>query len=455
MTVAEFLAMLASQGIQVRVQGDKLRYRGSGAKVTPEIHAAIAERKDEILAALQPRNGTDESGPRPMPRDGALPLSFAQQRLWFLDQLQPNSPAYNIHDAITLSGPLDVARLERSFTALVARHEILRTTFTHAAGTNDEQPSQQIAAPEPLSIPLHDLQPLSPEQQFAEVQRLALAEAQQPFDLAHGPLLRIVLLRLASTEHALLITMHHIISDGWSMGIFIRELTTLYLADGAATALPPLTIQYADFAIWQRRRLSPEISGGYLERLLDYWRQQLADAPMFLDLPIDRPRPAVQSFAGGTVTTLLDAELTDQLKRLSQHYHATLFMTLLAALQILLARHTGQQQIVVGTPIAGRTHKALEDLIGFFVNTLALHSDLSDNPTFGELLGRVRTMTLDAYTHQDLPFEQLIDALHPVRDLSRQPLVQVLFAMQNAPAQALELPGLALRPLSSEAAVAK
>ncbi|HEY0735324.1 MAG TPA: amino acid adenylation domain-containing protein [Herpetosiphonaceae bacterium] len=458
MTVAEFLAMLQGQGIKFRVEGERLRYRGSGAKLTPELHAAIAERKAEILAALQHENGSGDAGPRPLPRDGALPLSFAQQRLWFLDQLQPNSPAYNIHEAIALSGPLDIARLERSFTALVARHESLRTTFTQSvpeASGSDSQPIQRISAPEPLSIPLHDLQALSPDAQMAEVRRLAFAEAQQPFDLHHGPLLRIVLLRRAANEHVLLVTMHHIISDGWSMGVFIRELTTLYVAGGAAAALPPLPIQYADYAVWQRQRLSPETSGGHLDRLLDYWRRQLADAPMFLDLPIDRPRPAVQSFGGATVTALLDARLTADLKALSQRYGATLFMTLLTALQIMLARHTGQNQVVVGTPIAGRTHKELESLIGFFINTLALRGNLSGNPTFAELLGQNRTTTLDAFTHQDLPFEQLIDALHPVRDLSRQPLVQVMFALQNAPMQALELPGLTLRPLTLEESVAK
>jgi amino acid adenylation domain-containing protein len=442
MTVAEFLAMLQARGIKFRVEGEKLRYRGPAAQLTPETHAAIAARKAELLALLQ-QQARSYDGPRPGPRELPLPLSFAQQRLWFLDQLQPGSAAYNIHDAIALSGPLDVAVLERSFTALIARHESLRTTFAQGSAATGNQPFQQIAAPIAQSIPLRDLQSLPPDEQWQQVRLAAQAEAQQPFDLQHGPLLRTVLLRLAPTEHVLLVTMHHIVSDGWSMGIFIRELSALYAAGGAADRLPPLPVQYADYALWQRERLS----GAEQERLLDYWRQQFADAPTFLDLPTDRPRPATQSFAGAAVHATLDAALTRALKVLSQRAGATLFMTLLAAWQLLLARHSGQERVVVGTPIAGRTHKELEDLIGFFVNTLALHTDLRGNPTFLELLERVRALALDAFAHQDLPFEQLIDALHPARDLSRPALVQAMFAFQNAPTAALELPGLTLRPL--------
>ena len=377
---------------------------------------------------------------RPVERVGGLPLSFAQQRLWFLNQFEPHSSFYNIPAIVRLSGSLDVAALERSLAALLDRHETLRTHF----GSIDDQPVQFIAPAVPLALPLHDLQHLDPLEREAEAQRLAWAEAHQPFGLESGPLLRVQVLRLAVHEYILLLTMHHIVADGWSIGVLIRDLAALYQAQlaGRAADLPGLPIQYADYAVWQRDWLQ----GAVLEQQLAYWKDHLAELPT-LALPTDRPRPPTQSFRGASLPFLLNSELSAALGHLSRQSSATLYMTLLAAFQVLLSRYSGQADIVVGSPIANRTRAETEDLIGFFVNTLVLRSDLSGDPSFRSLLTRVREGCLAAYTHQDLPFEMLVDALQPQRDLSRNPLFQVLFALQNAPLPALELPGLSLQSL--------
>ncbi|HEX6292022.1 MAG TPA: condensation domain-containing protein, partial [Herpetosiphonaceae bacterium] len=451
MTTAEFLALLQDQGITLRVEGDRLRYRGPKEVLTPEIHASIAARKAELIAALQSERTPRAAGPRPASRDRALPLSFAQQRLWFFDQLQPDSAAYNIHTTVALDGQLDIATLERSFTALVARHESLRTTFAQGIHGDEGAPVQVIAPPAPLPLPIHNLQTLPADQRLAEAHRIATAESQRPFDLAAGPLLRVLLLRLDPQAHVLLLTLHHIIADGWSIGILIRELAALYTAGGNPAVLPPLPIQYADYAIWQRDWLQ----GKVLEQQIDYWRAQLQGAPALLTLPTDRPRPAVQRFQGAQQTFIIPLELHAALVRLSQQEGVTLFMTLLAAWQVLLARYSGQNDIVVGTPIAGRTRIETEGLIGFFVNTLALRARLDGNPGFRALLRQVRETTFAAYAHQDIPFEQVVDTLQPTRDLSYMPLFQVLFALQNAPMPALNLEALTLRVLEMDALVAK
>ncbi|MHA7629651.1 non-ribosomal peptide synthase/polyketide synthase [Corallococcus sp. M7] len=376
--------------------------------------------------------------------EGPQPLSFAQQRLWFLDQLAPDDASYNLPVALRLLGRLDVEALRRAFEALVARHEALRTTFFEEEG----QPFQRIHPPAEWVLPVEDLSGLDESTRDAETLRRATREARQPFNLVRGPLLRTSLLRLAEETHVLLVTMHHIVSDGWSMGVLIRELASLYesFSGGRAPSLPPLPVQYADFALWQRQWLQGET----LESQLGYWKRQLAGAPAALELPTDRPRPAVQSRRGATVPVHFPSQLTDSLRSLAQREGATPFMLLLSAFQLLLSRYSGQDDISVGSPIAGRTHAEAESLIGFFVNTLVLRAHVDSRATFRELLAQVKATTLAAYEHQHVPFEKLVEVLQPSRDLSRSPLFQVMLVLQNAPAEALRVPGMAFQPIPLE-----
>ena len=355
----------------------------------------------------------------------AFPTSFAQQRLWFLDQLVPGNPFYNIFSALPLRLQ-NFAALERALNEIVRRHEALRTTFSISGG----QPTQVVASGLTLSVPVIDLRNLPVAERETEVQRLAEVESCRPFDLARGPLLRATVLRQNDIESVLLLSMHHIISDGWSVGILFRELTTLYqaFATGRPAGLPELRIQYADFAVWQRDWLK----GDLLEQQLVYWQHQLEDVPV-LQLPIDRARPAIKSYRGARITIALPDDLSRHVKELSQAEGVTLFMTLLATFQVLLHRYTGQENIVIGSPIAGRNREEIEGLIGFFVNTLVIRTDLTGDPTFRELLQRVREVTTQAYAHQDLPFEMLVEVIQPTRDLSRNPLFQVIFQLLHAP----------------------
>ncbi|HEY0604396.1 MAG TPA: amino acid adenylation domain-containing protein, partial [Herpetosiphonaceae bacterium] len=394
-----------------------------------------------LAARIEQAQGTFAPPIRPAPRDGALPLSFAQQRIWFLDQLQPGSATYNIPAALRLGGTLDVAALVEGLSMIVARHEALRTTF---ATTDEGRPVQIIGPAQAVALPLLDLQKLTEVAQDTEVRRLIHEEAQRPFDLHHGPLLRATLLRLADTDHVLLLTMHHIVADGWSWGVFFHELSALYAATVSSTipALPALPIQYADYAVWQRDWLQ----GDVLDSQLGYWQQQLAGLTT-LQLPTDYPRPPISTLRGTIFTFTLPKAINDGLVVLSRREGVTLFMTLLTAFQTLLHRYSRQDDIVVGTPIANRTRAETEDLIGCFINMLALRADLSGRPTFREALRRVRELTLSAYAHQDLSFEQVVDALQPERDLSRHPLFQVMFALQSATHAPPELSGLTLEQL--------
>jgi amino acid adenylation domain-containing protein len=378
-----------------------------------------------------------------VPRQGALPLSFAQERLWFLDQLAPESPLYNIPAALRLRGPLSVPAFERGLSEVVRRHEALRTVF----GVVDGRPVQSVLEEGFGPLPVVDLSALPSLEREAELRRLVRSEALRPFDLARGPLLRAAVARLGDGEHAALVTMHHIVSDGWSLGVFVRELSAFY----AAAPLPELEIQYADFACWQRSWLS----GGVLERELESWRERLAGAPPLLELPTDRPRPPVQSFRGASRRLVLGRDVMDGLRRLVRAEGASLFMGLLAGLDAVLLRHTGQTDLVVGTPIANRTRSELEGLIGFFVNTLALRVDAGGDPCFAELLSRVREVCLGAYAHQELPFERLVEAVRPERSLSYSPVFQVMLAFQNTPMPSLELPGLTIELMEAEAVTAK
>ena len=431
------------------------------------IEAAVAERWRERMRADGDRlwEGTwqlaerfgyersraeEEAGRRALApikrasREQPLALSFAQQRLWFLDQMEPGGTVYNISTALRLVGELDVAALERALSEIMRRHEVLRTTFAVVDG----MPVQVIGPAEGLRLAVTELSELAEAEQEQAVAQLARASAQIPFDLVVGPLLRVQLLRLGEQEQVLLATMHHIVSDGWSMGLLISELSTLYQAysEGQSSPLAELEIQYGDYAVWQREWLQGEV----LEEQLGYWREQLAGAPRVLELSTDRPRPAVQSYRGARLPLLVELGVKEELEELSRGEGATMFMSLLAAWQVLLSRYTGMEDIVVGTPVAGRNQRETEELIGFFVNTLVLRTDLSGGPTYREVLRRVRELCLGAYAHQEVPFEKLVDELQPERALSYQPLFQVLMTLQNAPRQELQLRGLSLSRLRGE-----
>ncbi len=401
------------------------------------------------LAALaeQSRRGDVGSSMPPLvrvPRNGPLPTSFSQQRLWFLDRLEPGSIAYNLPGAVRLEGSLDVAALAGALSGIVSRHESLRTTFVE----RDGDPWQVIAKPAPVPLSILDLTGLPFAVREEEVRLISAADARRAYDLAHGPLLRSTLLRLGEREHVLLVGMHHIVSDGWSMGIFVHELRDLYgsLASGEPAGLPELSIQYADYAAWQREWLR----GDVMAERLAWWKSRLAGAPQVLDLPLDRPRPPVQSHRGSSAYLTIGRDLEARLDALTRRLGVTPFMFLLAGFATLLRRYGSQHDIVVGTPIANRGRAELEDLIGMFVNTLALRIDLSGDPGFDELSGRVREAALGAYNYQDVPFERLVDELRPERSLSHSPVFQVMLALQNLPDAGLELAGLTLSPVKAD-----
>ncbi|HJT56498.1 MAG TPA: amino acid adenylation domain-containing protein [Ktedonobacteraceae bacterium] len=382
--------------------------------------------------------------------DGStFPLSFAQQRLWFLDQWEPGSPLYNVPLVLRLHGILRVDILERVLNVLVERHESLRTTFTNVDG----QPVQTVTQAHPLALTIEEVNGETLAERAASILELAWEEARRPFDLAQGPLFRTRLLREAVGEYTLLLTMHHIISDGWSLSVFVRELTALYKAfmAGQSSPLPALPLQYIDYALWQRDWLQGEV----LDEQLSYWRQQLAGIPSFLALPIDHPRPAISTPWGARYDFTLPSTLARAIKALSNREGATLFMTALAAFQVLLFRYTGQEDIPVGTPIANRTREEIEGIIGCFINTLVLRGILSGDPTFLELLQRVREMTLEAYAHQDLPFEKLVEDFQPERNLSHTPLFQVMFILRNASHSSVSLPDLAIETQEIDNGTAK
>ncbi len=374
-------------------------------------------------------------------RGASLPASFAQERLWFLDQLEPGRASYNIPAAVSLVGRLDVTALGQALSEVVRRHEVLRTTLVADKGI----PRQVIAASVGLTLELEDLSGLPEGERQTHAADRIREEAQRPFDLARGPLIRARLLQLGQQEYIAVMIMHHAISDGWSIDVLIREVSALYESalKAESSPLPELAIQYADYAVWQRNWLQ----GAILDTQLGYWTKQLADTPD-LELPTDRPRPLVPSQRGRERSTTLSKTTLEAVRALGRHEGATLYMTLLAAFQVLLHRYSGQEDFAVGSPIAGRTLPELEGLIGFFVNTLVMRADLSGNPGFRHLLRRVRKTAIEAYTHQDLPFERVVSIAHPDRDTSCSPLFQVMFALQNAPQSPLRAPDLSLSPLA-------
>ncbi|MEG4966340.1 amino acid adenylation domain-containing protein [Microcoleus sp. B6-A1] len=449
--LVEFLSYLRSLDINIFIEGEILRCNAPEGIITPELRAEISHKKAEIISFLKAANRTSSFTPTPivpMGRDGNLPLSFAQQRLWFLDQLVPNNPFYNVPAALRLTGSLNFSALQQTFNEIVRRHEALRTTLAVVSG----QPVQRIAAAFHLPINVVDLRSLPKESRQTEANRLTAQEAQRSFNLSNDLLLRVTLLQLDDAEYLLMLNMHHIVSDGWSIGVLIQELGALYTAFASEkpSPLPALSIQYADFAKWQREWLQGEV----LETQLAYWRQQLNGISM-LNLPADRPRPAIQSYRGKRQFLQLPKQLSEALETLSQREGVTLFMTMLAAFKTLLYHYAQQEDIVVGSPIANRNRSEIEALIGFFVNSLVLRTDLSGNPTFRELLNRVKEVALGAYAHQDLPFEKLVEELHPDRALNQNPLFQVAFALQNAPGNRLELPELTLSPQQLDVGTAR
>jgi amino acid adenylation domain-containing protein len=405
--------------------------------------AGSAQRVHDALAGGTLAMGPILPVPRALDLQLSFGLSFAQERLWFLDQLEPSSAVYNVPVALRLEGALDAAVLKESLSELVRRHETLRTRFENGHG----RPAQVIEPFDSLEFPVIDLSDL------AEARRQCVEEAQRPFDLLQPRMLRARLFRSRPTTHILMLTMHHIASDGWSLGVLLRELGILYQAFSAdqSSPLPELPVQYADFAVWQRNWLSGEV----LEKQLSYWKQQLEGAPARLELPTDRPRPVTPSYRGATEEMVLPQPLLAALKALSRQEGATLFMTLLTAFQILLGRYSGQQDFTVGIPIAGRNRAEIEGLIGFFVNMLVLRCDTTGDPTFRDLLRRVREVLLEAYAHQDLPFEKLVEELRPERNMRYGPLCQVIFAMQNTPAVPAKLGDLDLSVESVPSGTAK
>ena len=447
----ELLSRLRDAGITLAAEDGQLRVLAPAGALTPALREELVRQKQGILTLL--KNAGAKGHPRIPPvlqvkREGPLPLSFAQERLWFLYQMEPNA-AYNIPYGVRLTGPLNVEVLEQCFNEIVRRHETLRTRFE----TVEWRPLQVIQKAEPLKISLTDLAAMDRTEAEAQAMKLCQQEAQRPFDLKESTMIKVRLFRLASAEYFLMLNMHHIASDGWSLGVLFSELEALYGAfiEGRPSPLKELPVQYADFAVWQRQWLQ----GEELEKQLSYWKKQLEGAPKVLELPTDRPRPSVQSYRGAIVCEKLPGELMEKLQELSRARGTTLFMTLLSAFQVLLHRYTGSEDILVGTPIAGRHYAEIEELIGFFVNTLVLRGNLAGDPSFQTLLDRTRDTALEAYAHQDLPFERLVKELHPQRDVARTPIFQVLFALQNMAGEDLTLPGLEAVPVTLYSGAAK
>jgi len=452
MNTAEFLTYLRDSGAHIWVEEGKLRCRAPNGMSTPALHAELAERKDEILAFLAGAKAAIEDASRPIEpasRDAELPLSFAQKRLWFLDQLTPHSAVYNIISHVRLSGRLLATALEQSLGEIIRRHEVLRTRFVNRGG----KPALVIDEARPARLAIVDLSGLDRQTCRELERRLARDVAERPFDLALGPLLRVRLLRLSESEHLSLFAMSHIISDGWSMEALYQELTSLYNAcrQGEPSKVADLPIQYSDYAQWQQERLQD----GAVETQLAYWKRQMDGADAALELPSDRPRPLLQTYKGAIRYLPISKSLTAEIKVMSGREGATLFMVLLGVFYALLSRYTGDQDILVGTPIAGRDRRETEGMIGLFVNTVVIRIRSSKDWTFRQLISHIRDVTLGAFAHQDLPFEKLVEELRPERNLSRFPLFQVMFVLHNTPRKRRESPGLKFTPVLPDTHTAK
>ena len=450
-SLERFLTRICDLEVRLWVESGRLRCRAPRGVLTAELRREIAAHKDGILAFLRQGvnlSDTSRSAIPTAPRAADLPASFAQQRLWFLDQMSPGNCAYNMRDGLRLRGQLDAGALTRALGALVERHEVLRTTL-HG---KDGDVVQKVNAPEPVAVPRIDLSSLAPEDRRRCLTQLAQQETETPFSLAEGPILRARLLRLAEAEHVLLFTVHHVASDGWSMSLIAREVATVYsaLVDGVPAVQAPLPIQYADFATWQRRWLTGEL----LDAQLGFWRQRLADlAP--LNLPTDHPRPSRLTFRGAVCRRRLPADLRARLEELARREEATLFMVMLTLFQSLLGRYSAQDDVAVGAPIANRNRRETEGLVGFFVNTLVMRGDLTGDPTVRGALHRLRDHAMEAYSHQDLPFEKLIEDLEPEREAGRNPLFEVTFALHNTPRPEIAMSGLESTLLELEITVTR
>ena len=440
MTTIEFLSQLRKSGLELQVAEDRLQITAPEGVLTPDLKQELVARKQEIIEFLKAarRQGHETSRIPSYPRDRHILLSYAQERLWFLDRLNPGNYAYNIPGAVRMRGAVHRGYMELALNEILARHESLRTNFEMVG----EEPVQVISRVKSLPLTFIDLSHLSDEEQLTEARRLVEEESRRPFDLSRDLLVRAALIKLGENDHVFVVTFHHIISDGWSRGVFTREFAAIYEAFllGRPNPLPPLPIQYADFAQWQREWLR----GERLESQLTYWKQQLSGDIPQLEALLDKPRPATPSLHSGHASFTLPTELCQALRRISQQEDATLFMVMLAAFKLLLHRHTGVEDIAIGSPIAGRNRAELENLIGVFLNTLVLRTDISDRPSFRDLLRRVRKTAMDAYTNQDIPFEQLLIELHPERSLNRTPFFQVFFNMLNVEEGAVNLPGLSV-----------
>src|SRR3984893_4986019 len=442
MTVPELVAHLRGLDVRLQADGDRLRLSAPKGVLSDELREQLSTRKAEILTWLR------EYAPAEAEASGREAMSFAQQRIWFMDQLSPGGFAYNISGGLRIEGPLDVPALERPLGELIRRHEPLRTVFVAVDG----QPVQLVQPDGDFRLPVVDLEGEPVAGREAERRRLMTEEGRRPFDLGRGPLFRAHLYRLASAEHALQLTLHHIVADGWSLGVLAKELTALYsaYATGAAEPPPP-PVRYADIVRRQRERLR----GPAYEAQAAYWRERFTPPPPVLELPGDRPRPAVQTFDGSVETLEIPTAFVESLRAFGRAQGVTLFMVMLAALDVLLHRYTGVDDIAVGTPIANRTDVATEQVIGLFANTLVLRTDLSGEPTVRELLQRVRDSALGAYGAQDFPFERLVEMVQPVRDMRHSPIFQVMFLFQTVPFEPVELAGLTLSHLEIRTSSAK
>lgn len=441
MTFLEVLSHLQSRNIKLWSAEGRLRYSGPAEEITSKLLGELSKYKKELLAFLADAEMSTRTVQPPvtssMSRQSRVHASFAQWRMWFVNRLSETSSAYNIERIVTLTGPLNISALERSINEIVRRHDSLRATFSLIG----DELFQIISPFSAFRLPIKDLRSIpNMADRGAKAEKLVADEIEQLFDLAEGPLFRVKLFGLSDEDHILVVTFHHIVADGWSLGVFFRELSALYEAfsQGNDSPLKDLSIQYGDYVRWQREWLQ----GDVLEQRLFYWKNQLNNVPKLLNLPTDHPRPTQQSFGGASLSMILSKELSDKLNALSRQEGVTLFMILLAAFQALLYRLSGQDDIVVGSPIAGRNRSEFEGLIGLFLNTLVLHTDLSGNPSFRELLKRVRKVTLGAYAHQDVPFERLLQEMRLERSLSYTPLFQAMFVLLNTPDSELKLSGL-------------
>jgi amino acid adenylation domain-containing protein len=452
MSVIKFLSQLRKLKINIWVEDNTLRYKDPEGAMTSELLAEFTEKQKDIISFLNQVNSDTRSVQEPVasqPRDaGGLPVSYSQESLWFFDQLFPDSPVYNIPNAIRIRGDLNRNALKMALDGLVKRHEPLRTVFKSV----NSRPVQEIVAPEPVFLEERDLTASSQAECFKELQRIVSEEAWRPFNLETGPLWRVLLITLAPGDFVLMFTIHHIISDAWSNQVFVSEFFSLYqgYCTGNPPFLPDLTTQFADYASWQRQRLQKK---EVLEPLLTYWKKQLAN-PTILELPTDHPRPAVQSFSGRSEHISLPAELSETVKQFCLKHDVTMFMFLMAVFQTLLFRYSSHEDIIAGSVVANRNRPEITGLIGFFMNTIVLRTNFANEPTFLEVLEQVRKMTLDAYTHQDLPFDKLLEEIQPERDLSRTPLFQVMLILQNTGEAQLRTPGLTIEEIEIENKVA-